>query len=149
MTFQEMPECDHLENRLRMICRGESTLGRELENVYRQRWGLPPLTTPKAAPAVEPAPPPAPKMPSFWVRGLHFAEALLSHTLNGFKYRSPAEIEARLDICRQCEFSIRENGSEGETVNCSKCGCQCNASNGIFLSKLAWASETCPDGRWT
>jgi len=78
------------------------------------------------------------------VRGINFASALARHAWGGFAVRTPEEIEGRLAICQDCEF----RSGDGDSLNCTKCGCQCAASSEIFLNKLAWKSEKCPEGKW-
>lgn len=139
-----MTDCNQFSGRLRDLCLGRGLDGRpdpRLEDVanFRRFHGL--SDTPSQQPtAAEP-----PQMPSVFVRGINFTAALFRHAVNGFRTRTPAEIEERLEICQACPYRIDSNG----VVNCSKCGCMCDGNNDIFLNKLAWTSETCPDGRWT
>lgn len=140
----EYPECEQFNGRKRQICRGEA--GKLLADQWRmKKWGLPewePNVVASAGTMLSQQPP---QMPSVFVRGLNFTAALFRHAANGFRTRTPAEIEERLEICQACPYRVDING----VVNCTKCGCMCQGNNDIFLNKLAWTSETCPDGRWT
>ena len=43
--------------------------------------------------------------------------------------------QARLDICKSCEFLIRK------TITCKKCGC-------FMTAKTKLEKATCPIGKW-
>lgn len=137
-----MIPCDQFTGRSKDLCLGRGLDGRpdplpsDVAN-FRAFHGL---TEQPAAPPLEP-----PQMPPVVIRGLNFTAALFRHAVNGFRTRTPDEIEERLEICKACPYRVDING----VVNCSKCGCQCVGNNDIFLNKLAWTSEVCPDGRWT
>lgn len=68
-----------------------------------------------------------------------YAVALGRNALAGFEQSSPETITRRLAICHACEHF--------DAGVCSHCGCNCNASGGLF-NKLALATESCPIGKW-
>lgn len=77
--------------------------------------------------------------PSFLERALHFTKSLAAHVANGMRKCDDVELQARLGICQTCpQFT----GS-----GCRVCGCNCTGTR-EFLNKLAWASESCPNGLW-
>jgi hypothetical protein len=72
-------------------------------------------------------------------RVVTFASALKDHLCDGMVKCEAGEIQARLEVCRQCPSFT---GS-----HCRECGCACG-SKSKFFNKLAWRSETCPLGHW-
>lgn len=69
----------------------------------------------------------------------NFSSSLIHHAKNNFAVADDAEIEKRFKICEGCEhFS---NGS------CSQCGCPIHRTRN-YISKLSWASESCPIDKW-
>jgi uncharacterized paraquat-inducible protein A len=54
---------------------------------------------------------------------------------------SQAEINRRFKICVSCEYY---NETENE---CGICGCNLN-NRKIFMNKLAWLDQKCPEGKW-
>jgi len=136
-----MSKCEKYTKRQRDLCEGRGRDGRpdpppEAVAAFRYKEGV------SGSPVVTPEPA---QMPNIIVRGLNFTAALTRHAVSGFRTRAPVEIEERMEICMACPYRIDING----VVNCAKCGCQCTGNNDIFLNKLAWTSEVCPDGRWT
>lgn len=69
----------------------------------------------------------------------NFAVAAAQHVAAGMPTASDEEIIRRHDICQQCEF-FKDN-------SCSKCGCPIYRDK-KFISKLAWADQKCPIGKW-
>ena len=70
-----------------------------------------------------------------------FLRSLWFHVNAGLPKSSQEEINRRFNICVACEKydSIKSQ--------CKICGC--NLSNKkIFLNKLAWADQKCPEGKW-
>jgi hypothetical protein len=89
-------------------------------------------------------PPPAPDLsradaPSFLTKVKNFAVASSKHIAAGAPMATDAEIIRRHDICLACEF-FKDNA-------CQKCGCPVVRAK-KFLSKLSWAGESCPVGKW-
>lgn len=69
----------------------------------------------------------------------NFAVATVQHVAAGMPTATDEEILRRHDICRGCEF-FKDN-------SCSKCGCPISRDR-KFVSKLAWADQSCPVGKW-
>lgn len=69
----------------------------------------------------------------------NFAVAAAQHVAAGMPTATDEEILRRHDICLGCEF-FEDNA-------CSKCGCPISRDR-KFVSKLAWADQSCPVGKW-
>lgn len=69
----------------------------------------------------------------------NFAKAAAAHVAAGMPQASEDEVARRYAICQQCEHY------DGKA--CRKCGCPVVRER-RFLSKLSWANEKCPIGRW-
>ena len=78
--------------------------------------------------------------PSIASKAKHFMSSLYGHVKNGLEMCPETIIEERYSICQSCEFF--------KDSTCQKCGCPL-VRDRIFVSKLAWASEKCPIGKWT
>lgn len=76
---------------------------------------------------------------SFGQKILNFAGAVADHVKNGMPRCTEEQIIKRHDICRTCEFFKDDT--------CGKCGCPLTR-NQQFVSKLAWADQECPVGKW-
>lgn len=76
---------------------------------------------------------------SFVEKARNFAVAAAAHLAAGMPTCTDEEILRRHDICLACEFY--KNNS------CSKCGCPVYRDK-KFISKLAWADQSCPAGKW-
>jgi hypothetical protein len=87
-----------------------------------------------------PAYPRAKPGPGLLRKAGNFAAAAARHVAAGMPQTSDAERERRFSICQGCEFY---DGSA-----CSKCGCDV-VREARFLSKLSWAGESCPEGKWS
>jgi uncharacterized paraquat-inducible protein A len=66
---------------------------------------------------------------------------LLFHVYSGFPKSSQEQINTRLEICKNCEYYASSPGQ------CMICGCNINNKK-IFMNKLAWADQKCPEGKW-
>jgi hypothetical protein len=77
--------------------------------------------------------------PSFLTKVKNFAVASAKHVAAGMPMASDEEILRRWTICQGCEFLKNDA--------CSKCGCPV-ARDRKFVSKLAWADQSCPVGKW-
>lgn len=77
--------------------------------------------------------------PGLLTKAIHFTKSAVSHVAAGMPRASDAEVERRFAICQGCEFY------DGKA--CTKCGCPV-VRESRFLSKLAWANEACPVGKW-
>ncbi len=80
--------------------------------------------------------------PSIVRAAYNFSLATIKHVASGGAMVPDDEINRRLDICQACP-SGRFDGSI-----CNHLNCGCSIQSQRFLSKLAWASEGCPDGHW-
>jgi DNA-directed RNA polymerase subunit RPC12/RpoP len=69
----------------------------------------------------------------------NFVGSLYGHLSNGMETVPQEIINDRYKICKDCEF-FKES-------TCTKCGCPLLRDR-VFISKLAWASEKCPVGKW-
>lgn len=93
---------------------------------------------------VPPQPPVAPDLartdaPSFLAKVRNFASAAVSHVAAGMPLCSDEEIIRRHDICLACEH-LQNNA-------CNLCGCPVARVAG-YVSKLSWADQECPAGKW-
>lgn len=77
--------------------------------------------------------------PSFLTKLKNFAVSSAKHVATGMQLASDEEIIRRHDICQGCEF-LKDNA-------CTKCGCPVNRAK-KYISKLSWANEECPIGKW-
>lgn len=77
--------------------------------------------------------------PSLLTKAANFAKSAAAHVAAGMPRASDEEIERRFAICQGCEFY------DGKA--CTKCGCPVVREQ-KFVSKLAWANEKCPVGKW-
>jgi hypothetical protein len=124
-----------------------ATCGNEMgsEKVRRNclRFGDPIDSVSSVQPgAVPPAPPPdltRTDAPSFLEKIRNFASAAVSHVAAGMPMCDDAEIIRRHDICLTCEH-LKDNA-------CQLCGCPVARSAG-YVSKLSWADQECPAGKW-
>lgn len=76
---------------------------------------------------------------SWLTKARNFATATAKHIAAGMPTASDEEILRRWTICQGCEFLKNDA--------CSKCGCPV-ARDRKFVSKLAWADQSCPVGKW-
>lgn len=77
--------------------------------------------------------------PSLLQKAKNFAAAAAAHVAAGMPRCTQEQIDARFAICQQCEHF------DGRA--CMKCGCPVVREK-AFVSKLAWAGEKCPVGKW-
>lgn len=77
--------------------------------------------------------------PSLLQKAANFAAAAAAHVAAGMPRATQEQIDARHAICQTCEHY---NGRA-----CRKCGCPVNREK-AFISKLSWANEKCPVGKW-
>ena len=76
------------------------------------------------------------KEPSIVQKAKNVTKAAAKYAGSGFKNVSEERQKERMEICKKCEF-YQADGNP----TCAKCGC--------FLKvKTAWASESCPIGKW-
>ena len=72
-------------------------------------------------------------------KAANFAASAAAHVAAGMPQASEEEVASRFAICEGCEHF------EGKA--CRQCGCPV-AREKKFLSKLSWANEKCPVGKW-
>ena len=84
---------------------------------------------------------PPPEMPGFLQRATNFATSAIRHVGEGAPRCTEEEVAARFAICQSNECGLfKEN-------RCMKCGCGLTGQRGL-VSKLSWAGESCPVGKW-
>lgn len=69
----------------------------------------------------------------------NFATSAARHVAAGMPQASEEEVARRFAICEGCEHF------DGKA--CRQCGCPVVREK-KFLSKLSWANESCPVGKW-
>jgi hypothetical protein len=72
-------------------------------------------------------------------KAANFAASTAKHVAAGMPMASAEEIDRRFAICQGCELY------DGKA--CRKCGCPIVREK-QFISKLAWAGQSCPVGKW-
>ncbi len=72
-------------------------------------------------------------------KAANFAAAAAKHIAAGAPLASDEEVARRFAICHGCEFY--------DGTACKKCGCPVKREK-AFLSKLSWADQSCPVGKW-
>lgn len=82
---------------------------------------------------------PVAKPLSVWQKAKNFAKASAQHVASGAPKCSDEQIAERFAICQTCEFL--KDGA------CEKCGCPVVREK-KFISKLSWADQGCPIGKW-
>jgi hypothetical protein len=76
---------------------------------------------------------------SIITKAANFATSAAKHIAAGMPRATDEQVAERFAICQGCEFL-----SGGA---CSKCGCPV-VRESRFVSKLSWANEKCPVGKW-
>lgn len=77
--------------------------------------------------------------PSLLQKAKNFAASAARHVAAGMPQCSQEQIDQRFAICKQCEHF------DGKA--CRLCGCPVVRER-QFVSKLSWANEKCPAGKW-
>lgn len=86
-----------------------------------------------------PAYPRARPGPTLLTKAVNFATSAARHVAAGMPRASDEEVARRFAICQACEHY------DGKA--CRKCGCPIVREQ-RFVSKLSWANESCPVGKW-
>lgn len=94
------------------------------------------ITVDETSPAYPRAPKPG---VSIVQRASNFTRSAVRYAAAGLPNATDAEIERRWAICQQCEHMTGGR--------CQRCGCPIVRERRL-LSKLAWATESCPVGKW-
>ena len=80
------------------------------------------------------------------IKNLHkiktFIKSLFFHIYSGFPKSTKEEINYRYNICLNCDMYSKKMSQ------CMVCGCNINNKK-IFMNKLAWADQECPNGKWS
>jgi hypothetical protein len=66
-------------------------------------------------------------------------EQMMQRDLTNKKQCTQEQIDARMDICKGCEF-FKDN-------TCMKCGCALSREKN-YMNKLLWADQSCPIKKW-
>jgi hypothetical protein len=77
--------------------------------------------------------------PSLLQKAKNFATSAAAHVAAGMPRCTQEQIDARFAVCQTCEHF------DGKA--CRQCGCPVVRER-AFVSKLAWAGEKCPVGKW-
>jgi hypothetical protein len=85
---------------------------------------------------------PKPKGPSLARKAVNFSGAVVKHVANGGRQCTDEEIAARYAKCEACAKWRR-----GDHCTHPSCGCPVSPKRKL-VSKLCWASESCPIGEW-
>lgn len=81
------------------------------------------------------------QIPRFLQRLVTFLCSWWRHARNWFRQAPTAVREARLALCRACEYYLPVYTGG----RCAKCGC---GIGGAVLDKTKWRSSRCPLGKW-
>jgi len=86
------------------------------------------------------------ELPPLAQRVANFAASAAKHVAAGMSRCTEEQIAERFAVCQDCEFLVQDCEF---LVNqaCSKCGCPV-VREARFVSKLSWANESCPVGKW-
>ena len=76
---------------------------------------------------------------SLLTKAANFATSAARHVAAGMPQATDEQVAARFAICQGCEHF------DGKA--CRKCGCPVVREK-KFVSKLSWANESCPVGKW-
>lgn len=75
------------------------------------------------------------------MRIITFLRSLFWHIYAGSPKSTKTQISYRYNICLSCDYFDKVNSQ------CLHCGCNINNKK-MFLNKLAWADQECPEGKW-
>jgi len=92
------------------------------------KWQGPPVTRKSSYPT-----------PTFVTKAANFATSAAKHLAAGMPQATEEQVAARFAICQGCEHF--------DGTACRQCGCPVVREK-KFLSKLSWAGESCPVGKW-
>jgi hypothetical protein len=77
--------------------------------------------------------------PGLAAKAVNVARSAAKHVASGMPKATDAQIAERFAICQTCEHY------DGKA--CKQCGCPVVREK-KFFSKLSWANESCPVGKW-
>lgn len=78
-------------------------------------------------------------------KAANFAKATAKHVAAGRPMATDEQVGERFTVCQACPHFTATGEGQGE---CAKCGCGLKAVGVAGLSKLRWATEACPIGKW-
>lgn len=81
----------------------------------------------------------AAQSPTLLQKAANFATSAAKHVAAGMPRCTQEQVDARFAICQTCEHY------DGKA--CRLCGCPVVREQ-AFVSKLSWANEKCPAGKW-
>lgn len=81
-------------------------------------------------------------MPPLAKRVWNFTVAIAKHVRDGAVLVTAEEQAGRLAICQACPLL------KDEVCTSPACGCVIDGGRTKYWNKLAWRSETCPEGKW-
>jgi hypothetical protein len=76
---------------------------------------------------------------SLITKAANFATSAARHVAAGMPQATDEQVARRFAICQTCE--------QFDGTACRKCGCPVVRER-QFVSKLSWANESCPVGKW-
>jgi hypothetical protein len=76
---------------------------------------------------------------SLATKARNFATSAARHVAAGMPQATDEQVAARFAICQTCDHF--------DGAACRQCGCPVVREK-KFLSKLSWANESCPVGKW-
>lgn len=84
---------------------------------------------------------PLPQMPSFWEQVASFSSSGIEEIKSRMRGEQlpQGQAEARLGVCRSCEFA--SNFGPSNFIRCAKCGC-------LMSAKAQFVTATCPERKW-
>lgn len=77
--------------------------------------------------------------PGLVTKAANFAASAAAHVAAGMPRATDEQVAARFAICQGCEHL--------QAGKCAQCGCPIVRERRL-ISKLAWAGESCPVGKW-
>lgn len=83
--------------------------------------------------------------PSMLRKAANFTKAAVKHVAAGSPQATDEQVAERFAICQSCPMFKATGEGQGE---CSKCGCGLKAVGVAGVSKLRWADQACPIGKW-
>ena len=134
MSDNAMKHCDCTpldDGGYRCVCECGVTIKSRVRHVFHVCGHPSVMAETQAANAVE--------SPSLLGKAWNFATSAAKHVAAGMPQATQEQIDARFAICQACELF------DGKA--CTKCGCPVVRER-AFVSKLAWANEKCPAGKW-
>lgn len=83
--------------------------------------------------------------PGVLQKAVNFTKSAAGHLVAGMPMCTEQEVAARFAICAGSDSTTKCEFFNGQS--CDKCGCPISAEKRT-ISKLAWATQSCPVGKW-